>query len=301
MNPQDPSAPSGQPVYQLPQAQSSGGGVKTAILFGCVAALIGANIYLYTQINNLRGDMDKMQTAMIAEVGKAKDASSLHAATAQRNLETMKEELEAARRQASMAVGQAKVDAIKNAEDLARKLEQQQKAVEQSLRTEVSKVEEKATAANTKIEGVSKDVGDVKTDLSATKSELDKTISDLKSARGDMGVQSGLIATNARELAALKALGERNYFDINLGKTKQPQRIGDILVQLKKVDQKKNKYTIDIVADDKKVEKKDKGVNEPVQFYTSKARQPYEIVINEVGKDLIVGYLATPKVQSVRN
>jgi chromosome segregation ATPase len=208
----------------------------------------------------------------------------------------MKAELETARRQASMAVGQAKVDAMKNAEDLARKLEVQQKAVEQSLRKEVSQVEEKATAANTKIGEVSKDVGDVKTDLSNTKSELDKTISDLKSARGDMGVQSGLIATNARELAALKALGERNYFDINLGKTKQPQRIGDILVQLKKVDQKKNRYTVDIVADDKKVEKKDKGVNEPVQFYTSKARQPYEIVINEVRKDQIVGYLTTPKV-----
>jgi chromosome segregation ATPase len=199
-----------------------------------------------------------------------------------------------------MAVGQAKVDAMKNAEDLARKLEQQQKAVEQSLRTEVSKVEEKASAANTKIGEVSKDVGDVKTDLSNTKSELDKTISDLKSTRGDLGVQSGLIATNSSELAALKKLGERNYFDINLGKTKAPVRIGDVLLQLKKTDQKKNRYTVDVVADDKKVEKKDKGVNEPVQFYTSKARQPYEIVINEVKKDQIVGYLATPKVQSAR-
>jgi len=297
MNPHDPSAPMGQPTYQLPQAQPSGrGGIVTAILVGCVLALIGANIFLYTQINGLRTDMDKMQSSIIAEVGKAKDASSIQAATAQRNLDSMKEELEAARRQASMAVGQAKVDAMKNAEDLARKLEQQQKAVEQSLRTEVSKVEEKATAANTKIGEVSKDVGDVKTDLTNTKSELDKTISDLKSTRGDMGVQSGLIATNARELAALKALGERNYFDINLGKTKQPQRIGDILVHLKKADMKKNRYTVDIVADDKKVEKKDKGVNEPVQFYTSKARQPYEIVVNEVRKDMIVGYLSTPKV-----
>jgi chromosome segregation ATPase len=296
VHPNDPSAPTGQPTYQLPTAQSSGSGVKTAILFGCIAALIGANIFLYTQINGLRADMDKIHSSMIAEVGKAKDSSSVQAAVAQRNLDSMKAELETARRQASMAVGQAKVDAMKNAEDLARKLEVQQKAVEQSLRKEVSQVEEKATAANTKIGEVSKDVGDVKTDLSNTKSELDKTISDLKSARGDMGVQSGLIATNARELAALKALGERNYFDINLGKTKQPQRIGDILVQLKKVDQKKNRYTVDIVADDKKVEKKDKGVNEPVQFYTSKARQPYEIVINEVRKDQIVGYLTTPKV-----
>jgi hypothetical protein len=113
-------------------------------------------------------------------------------------------------------------------------------------------------------------------------------------------VQSGLIATNAKELAALKALGERNYYEFNLGKTKQPQKVGDVFIQLKRTDPKRNRYTIEILADDKKVEKKDKTVNEPVQFYTSKARQPYEIVVNEVRKDVIVGYLATPKVQASR-
>ena len=70
---------------------------------------------------------------------------------------------------------------------------------------------------------------------------------------------------------------------------------------LKKTDPKKNKYTIELVADDKRVEKKDKNLNEPVQFYVAKARQPYEIVVNEVKKDQIVGYLTTPKVQSARN
>jgi hypothetical protein len=147
---------------------------------------------------------------------------------------------------------------------------------------------------------VSTEVGTVKSDLSSTKAELDKTIASLKSVSGDLGVQSGLIATNGKELAALKALGERNYFEFNLGKTKQPQRVGDVMLQLKKADQKRNRYTLDITADDKRVEKKDKGVNEPVQFYTSKARQPYEIVVNEVKKDVIVGYLATPKVQTGR-
>jgi hypothetical protein len=57
---------------------------------------------------------------------------------------------------------------------------------------------------------------------------------------------------------------------------------------------------VEVWADDKKTEKKDKGINEPVQFYTSKARIPYEIVINQVKKDQIVGYLATPKVTVAR-
>ncbi len=123
----------------------------------------------------------------------------------------------------------------------------------------------------------------------------------MKRVKGDLGEQSGLIATNGKELNALKALGERNYFEFRLAKQKNAQKVGDVAILLKRVDQKKNKFTIELTADDKKVEKKDKSINEPLQFYTSKARQPYEIVVNEVGKDLIVGYLATPKVQNARN
>jgi predicted amino acid dehydrogenase len=118
---------------------------------------------------------------------------------------------------------------------------------------------------------------------------------------GDLGVQSGYIATNSKELALLKRLGERNITEFKLAKTKDPQRVGDIALVLKRTDQKKNKYTVEVVADDKRTEKKDKGVNEPIQFYVSKARQPYEIVVNEVKKDLIVGYLAAPKDQIARN
>ena len=69
---------------------------------------------------------------------------------------------------------------------------------------------------------------------------------------------------------------------------------------LKSSDVKRNKYALVVLADDKRIEKKDKTLNEPVQFYASRMRQPYEIVINEVGKDHVVGYLATPKVQLSR-
>jgi len=123
----------------------------------------------------------------------------------------------------------------------------------------------------------------------------------LKATQGDLGVQSGLIATNGKELAALKALGERNYVEFKLAKTKGPQKVGDISVLLKKADPKTNRYTITVIADDKTVEKKDKTVNEPVQFMLAKASQPYELVVNDVKKDLISGYVAAPKVQQTRN
>lgn len=284
--------PPQQPTYSLP-AEGSNTGLKFAILFGAVLALLAANVYLFFQINDLKKQAAENRDALTGEISRVREQGDVSVAAARRNMETLKDELEAARRQASMAVGQAKVDATKHAEELAKKLEQQQKVSEQQVRSEISKVEQ---TASTKIGEVSTEVSSVKTEVSNTKSELEKTIAQLKSVSGDLGVQSGLIATNGRELAALKALGERNYFEFNLVKTKQPQRVGDVMVQLKKADAKKNRYTVELTVDDKKVEKKDKGLNEPVQFYTAKARQPYEMVVNEVKKDNIVGYLATPKV-----
>lgn len=289
--------PQGQQPHYVYPPQSSGGGVKTAILFGAVIALVAANVYLFLQVDSLKKEMAQNRETLLAEVTKAREASTVTSAAAQRNIDALKDELEAARRQVATATGQAKLEAQKHAEELAARLAQQQKAAEAQLRGQITQVEQTAT---TKIGEVSTEVGSVKTELSSTKSELEKTISQLKSVAGDLGVQSGLIATNSKELAALKALGERNYFEFNLGKTKQPQRVGDVMIQLKRTDQKRNRFTIDIIADDKKVEKKDRTINEPIQFYTSKARQPYEIVVNEVGRDVIVGYLATPKVQTSR-
>jgi hypothetical protein len=114
--------------------------------------------------------------------------------------------------------------------------------------------------------------------------------------QGDLGVTSGYVATNGKELEALKRLGERNYFEFTLSKGKEAKHVGDIQLVLRKADPKKNKFTVTVMADDKSIEKKDKTINEPVQFYVSKApHQPYEIVVNHVSKDQISGYLATPK------
>jgi hypothetical protein len=129
---------------------------------------------------------------------------------------------------------------------------------------------------------------------------MDGTLSDLRTVRGDLGLQSGLIATNAKELSALRALGDRDYIEFDLPKTKNPQRIGDVSILLRKSDEKRNRYTIELIANDKTVEKKDRNINEPVQFYLARARRPYEIVVNEVRKDRIVGYLAAPKLRAAR-
>ena len=285
-------------TYTEPQPPRSP--LLTALVAGAIIALVAANVYLYIQIDHLQTDMAKLDQSVKTGLTNLRDASSVNTAAQQRHLETLKEDLEAARTslhdQARTMSAQAKAEATARAEQLARQIEAEQAKVQQQVSSEISDVKQSATAANSKIADVSTDVGNVKTQVSATQAELQKTIADLKSVTGDLGVQSGLVATNGKELSALKRLGERNYIDIKLGKTKKPQRFGDITLLLKDANVKKNRYTVEVMADDKLTEKKDRNINEPVQFYTSKGgRLPYELVINTVGKNQIVGYLSTPK------
>jgi vacuolar-type H+-ATPase subunit I/STV1 len=280
-----------------PHRPSEGSSLKYPILFGAIIALVAANVYLFIQLDQLKTEMAANQAALLNELSEQRSTSSLASTSQRQRMEALQSELEAARRQASLAVGQAKVDAVSHAERLAQRLQREQQRMGTELRSEVKEVE---TKASERIEGVSGDVTAVKSEVESAKTEIQNTIAELKRARGDMGEMSGLIATNGRELQALRELGERNYFEFNIRKTKDFQKVGDVLLKLKKVDVKKNKFNLDLVADDKTVEKKDRTINEPLQFYTARARQPYELVVNEVQKDQIIGYLSTPKVSQAR-
>ncbi|HEV8146643.1 MAG TPA: hypothetical protein VGP79_09690 [Bryobacteraceae bacterium] len=290
--------PSQPVVVQMPSS-----GAKIPILFGAVVVLLAASGYLFYQVSQLRTELATTKDQILDQISKVKETSSVSTQTSRQNVESLKKELEAARRAANQSAGQAKVDALKHADELAadlRKAQEVQAKKVDAVGQEVSQVKDSAAAANTKIEGVSTEVATVKTATAANRADLEKTIADLRSAKGDLNVQSGLIATNGKELSALKALGERNYTEFKLPKTKTPQRVGDIQVLLKSVDPKKNRYTIEVIADDKRVEKKDRTVNEPLQLLLSRATIPYELVVNECKKDMIVGYLSAPKVQVTR-
>ena len=104
-----------------------------------------------------------------------------------------------------------------------------------------------------------------------------------------------MIATNGEELDALKRLGERNYYEFNLGRTKKPQRVGPVSIKLSGTDRKRNRYSIELWADDKRIVKRRKTLLEPVQFYVEGTRIPYELVVNKIDNGVIAGYLATPK------
>ena len=299
------------PTYTEPPQQRSG--LTTALVAGAMIALLASVIYLFVQIDHLQTDVAKMKEQFTNELSNQKDATTVTTVAHQKRIEELKEQLESARTQlnaeAKNLSAQAKLEATAHTDALAKQIaseEAQLKQTQAAQQSEIGDVKQSASAANAKIADVSTDVGGVKTNLSATQAELQKTIASLKSTQGDLGVQSGLIATNGSELAALKALGERNYIDVKLaeakGKTK-PTKYADITLLLEKVDAKKNTYSVKIMIDDKPTERKDRSINEPVQFYTTKGGHiPYELVINSIDKKdkEVVGYLSTPKVQATR-
>ncbi len=175
-------------------------------------------------------------------------------------------------------------------------------AAQAAQRAEAQHLEQQQVATSKQIGAVSNDVatvktdvGGVKTDVAATKSDLETTKSQLNRAVGDAGVMSGLIATNHDELEVLKHRGDRNYYEFALQKGGKPTLLATIKLQLKKVDEKHARYTLNVSADDRNIEKKDKGLDEPVQFYTGKNPVLYELVVNQLDKNRVSGYLSTPK------
>jgi hypothetical protein len=140
-------------------------------------------------------------------------------------------------------------------------------------------------------------VGGVKTDVAKTQSDLANAVAQLTSMKGDLSGHSSLIARNHDELEILKHKGDRNFYEFTLAKgEKKP--VGTVSLELKKADFKKSKFTLVVYSDDKQYEKKDRNLNEPLQFYSGKDPLLFEIVVNSVGgkNSTITGYLSTPKI-----
>ncbi len=280
-----------QPTYIIPPP--SGANWKTPVLTGILALLAAANIFLFVQLDRMktdnRNEFTKLSGDLNGAMEKMRIDSSEEVQRSRRSIDQLQARLAQQRRAAEQAVGQAKIDAQQKVQSLQDKVAQEQAAQQAAI----TQVKQTADTATTQISTVSSDLGN-------TKTQLEQTVANLKHATGELDDHASLIATNGKELQALRELGERNYSEFTITRSKTATRVGDVMVMLKKVDTKRNKFTIEVTADDKTVEKKDRSINEPIQFYTSKAHQPDEIVVNQVRKDTIVGYLATPKVQNGR-
>jgi septal ring factor EnvC (AmiA/AmiB activator) len=145
------------------------------------------------------------------------------------------------------------------------------------------------------VEDQEKQFGSLTGEVGAVKAEVAGDRRELQRAMGDLGEQSGLIARNRDELEALKRRGERDYFEFTLAGSEAFTRVGPLSLRLNKTDYRRQKFTLTVLADDKQIEKKDRTLLEPVQFYVPGTRSLREIVVYEVGEGRVVGYVSMPK------
>jgi hypothetical protein len=136
------------------------------------------------------------------------------------------------------------------------------------------------------------DVNKLNTDVTGVKSDLDATKNNLQMARSEMGT---LIARNHDEIDQLRRVGTRDYFEFTVTRKAGAQKVGAVQVELKNANPKKNQFSINVLADDKNFEKKNRSVNEPIFFYTGGSHAALELVINKVTKSTASGYLSVPK------
>jgi chromosome segregation ATPase len=256
-------------VYH-PEHQSSAG--KWILLALAIAYVAGSLYFLF----DLRGKLDKITQDQAATQKQTADLTKRMQAS-EADSETLAQQL-----------GMTKKDLAARAEELQR----QQRA---SMAKLAEEQKQQISAVSGEVGNVKADVGGVKTDVAATKASLEATIAKLQNTIGDLGVQSGLIANTRSDLEALKHKGDRGYYEFTLLKGAKPQAISTVALQLKKTDPKRGKYTLNVTADDKTIEKKDRNQSEPVQFYTGREHMLYELVVWTVDKNRITGYLSTPK------
>jgi hypothetical protein len=136
------------------------------------------------------------------------------------------------------------------------------------------------------------DLKNVDTKVVGVRTDLDQTQNDLKMARSELGT---LIAKNHDQIDQLRRLGERDYVEFTIAGRNKPQKVANVTVELKHVNQKKNQFSVELTAEDKQLEKKNRSINEPIFFYVNGSRLAEELVINKVSKDKISGYVSIPK------
>src|SRR5229473_5156514 len=274
-----PNIPSPEESYRY---ESTGTPRWISVLFGVViAALAVIGVAGYSTQSRMSQDLAEQQKQNKVLTAQLEQANS--------RIADLKSQVEITTQRMGLTQSE-----IAKAKSRAETIVKEQQAADQKLTAQLSQAQkendEKLGAVATEVGGAKKDIEATKTDLEATKGKLERSL-------GDMNVMSGLIAHSRDDLDELRRRGDRNYYEFTLQRSKNAQRVGPVQMALSKVDQKKSKYTMTVFVDDRAIEKKDRTAGEPVQFYVkgSSRMAPYEIVVFDVGRNQINGYLATPK------
>jgi hypothetical protein len=261
---------------QVEQQSTAGKWILVVVAIAFVAASVYGYVTTQQHVDKLTKDLSDSQ-GQVGELQKRMQSSEAQQETLAQKLGMTKKELV----------------------DRAAALQAQQRADESRLAQQEKESKEQFGQVTGEVAGVKTDVGGVKTDVASTKADLEATKAKLQSAVGDLGVQSGLIANTRSDLEILKHKGDRNYYEFTLLKGAKPQPVATVSLQLKKIDPKHGKFTLNVTSDDKTIEKKDRNVAEPIQFYSGREHLLFELVVWTVDKNKATGYLSTPKAAPV--
>ena len=272
----------GEPSHkmsEMEEAPRTYSGALLAVLAVSLLCAIGGLIWTYM----LSGRIAHSEAALTeANQQNAKLAAQLRETDAR--LKVTAEELGK-----SLGLTQKQMDAR------AQQMIAREQAANLRLETAQKATAQQVSAVTSDLSTVKTDVGGVKTDLGKTQTDLAQAVNQLQTMKGDLNGHSSLIARNHDELEVLKHKGDRTYYEFTLDKGNR-KPVGTVSLELKKSDAKKSKFTIIVYADDKRYEKKDRNLNEPLQFYSGKEPGLYEIVVNSINsKNQVGGYLSTPK------
>ena len=264
---------------ELENAPRTYSGALLAVIGAALLAAVGGLIWTYT-----------LNTRLVHQEAALVDANEKNVKLAA-DLRETNARLTVATDELGKSLGLTQKQLDQRAEQLIAR----EQADSRRLETAQKQTAQQVTAVASDVSNVKTDVGGVKTDVAKTQTDLANAVAQLTSMKGDLSDHSSLIARNAQELDVLKHRGDRNYYEFTLAKG-QKKPVGTVSLELKKADHKKSRFTLVVYADDRSYEKKDRNVDEPLQFYSGKDPALYEIVVNTIGgKNQISGYLSTPK------
>ncbi|MFZ0959812.1 MAG: hypothetical protein WAO35_02825 [Terriglobia bacterium] len=279
-----PGAPQYVLVQQTPASASTpGGGKGLPWLVAVVTVLTIANLALVLTVRSQFSDYSTKQADALNLITRRLDSSDERYAQLRGQFQVTSEKLGLTQQE------------LARAHDLAAQVQKQQQAAVVQLNQAIA---QKASAdevnklqadSNAKIGGLSTDLAGTKQDLANTKSEFTNALT------GTKGELNGAIARTHDELVALAHKTDRDYFEFTLPNKKAQQKLGTVTVELEKTNPSRNVFSVYLYFDDKKTERSNKAMNEPVFFYVQGASSALELVVNKLGKDSVSGYLSTPK------
>lgn len=270
---------------------------KTVLIF----VLLVAVIFLVYHSLSTKKAIEAKLAEMAGQIQTLESSNKMGEASLASQITSLKTDVEGTQEE----VGSTKQALQKTAAQIQAEGQRTKTELSQALATKADSAQVEAqvqaakTEAESRISQVNTEVGGVKTQVTAVRTDLDNTRRDLEGTQRQLvdvrDTLSAAVAKNSSELQQLRLKGERDYFEFTVPKKKQPLKVEDIRLILTKTDAKKGKFNLKVLVDDSQLEKKDRLINEPIQFLVGQNRIRYEIVINWVQKDKAGGYLSIPK------